>query len=269
MRGLGLSVALAALAMGASVAMSVATAQQPGAVRTAYTVEPFTPPSTITINGTGVRLRAEPFANQQTAVLSTGSTGLPLNVIGIARMPDWTWYQVILRNGQKAFIRSDLTSAPSRGGGETLAGGVTPPPPLPPITIQPSPPRVSPPVSASLPPAPVPPAYQPPAYQPPVYQPPPVPAVAPQPTPGYAAPPSPVVGAPAQPVQPAPVQVAPAPTPAYVPPVAPVQPAPAQPARPDTFGGAPISLVPKPVDPVPGAAAPTGASGLQSQPPQR
>ena len=80
----------------------------------AYTVEPFTPPAQITIKGTGVRLRAEPFASQDVPVLSHGSTGLVLNVVGIARLPDWNWYQVVLRSGQKAFIRSDYTSAPSK-----------------------------------------------------------------------------------------------------------------------------------------------------------
>src|SRR5262245_4966786 len=149
MRGLGLAVALAALTWGAGLAV----AQQPGvpgALRNAsYTVEPFTPPSAISINGTGVRLRAEPFANQQTPILSSGSTGLPLTVVGIARMPDWNWYQVILKSGQKAFIRSDLTSAPSRGGAQ-LAGA--PAPVLPPVP-QPTP-IVPPSASAALPPAP-------------------------------------------------------------------------------------------------------------------
>jgi hypothetical protein len=272
MRGLGLAVVLSALTLGAGV--GVAMAQQPGAVSAAYTVEPFTPASTITINASGVRLRAEPFANQQTPVLSTGSTGLPLTVVGIARMPDWTWYQVILKNGQKAFIRSDLTSAPSRGGTQ-LAGA--PSPAMPAYPAQPAPTT-----SAALPPAPTPPAYQPPsyqppayqppAYQPPAYQPPPVPASAL--LPGYATPPSPVVGAPSQPA--APVQTAPLapvqPAPTYTQPIVPVQPAPArpapapaQPAGPDPFGGGAISLVPKPVDPAPASASPTGATGLQSQ----
>jgi hypothetical protein len=85
-------------------------------VPAAYTVEPFTPSAAITIRGTGVRLRAEPFATPQTPVVSSGSTGLPLTVVGLSRQPDWNWYQVVLSNGQKAFIRSDLTSAPSRGG---------------------------------------------------------------------------------------------------------------------------------------------------------
>jgi hypothetical protein len=251
----------------------VAAAQQPGvpgALRNAsYTVEPFTPPSTITINGTGVRLRAEPFANQQTPVLSTGSTGLPLTVVGVARMPDWTWYQVILKSGQKAFIRSDLTSAPSRGGAQLAGAPVLPPVP------QPTP--IAPPTaSAALPPAPTPPAYQPPVYQPPAYQPPPVPAAAPQPT--YATPPSPVIAAPGAtqptvqppaaqptPVLPAPIQ----PAPTYSQPIVPVQPAPApvrpaptQPAGPDPFGNSAISLTPRP-------ASPTDAGGLQSQPTQR
>jgi hypothetical protein len=88
---------------------------QPAATR-AYMVEPFTSASPITIVATGVRLRAEPFTGN-TAVLSSGSPGMQLTVVGLSRQPDWNWYQVILRNGQKAFIRSDLTSAPSRGDG--------------------------------------------------------------------------------------------------------------------------------------------------------
>jgi len=114
MRGIVFSaVVVSVLAAGAGVAQAqipIATAPA------AYTVEPFTPPNQIAIRGTGVRLRAEPFATPQTQVLSTGSTGLVLNVVGVARLPDWNWYQVILKSGQKAFIRSDYTSAPSKGG---------------------------------------------------------------------------------------------------------------------------------------------------------
>ena len=62
-------------------------------------VEPYTPPTPITINGTGVRLRAEPFATNDTPVLSTGSTGLQLTVVGLASQADWNWYPAILRNG--------------------------------------------------------------------------------------------------------------------------------------------------------------------------
>lgn len=114
MRGVVFSaVVLSALAAGAGVAQAqipVTTAPA------AYTVEPFTPAAPVTIRGAGVRLRAEPFATPQTQVLSSGGTGLVLNVVGIARLPDWNWYQVVLKNGQKAFIRSDYTSAPSKGG---------------------------------------------------------------------------------------------------------------------------------------------------------
>lgn len=106
--------------MVAIVAMSAAApaqAQVPaGVARAAYTVEPFAPGSQITIQGAGVRLRAEPIVAADIPVLSSGSTGLPLNVVGIARLPDWNWYQVVLKSGQKAFIRSDYTSAPSKGG---------------------------------------------------------------------------------------------------------------------------------------------------------
>jgi hypothetical protein len=98
---------------------------QVAATHAAYTVEPFTPPSPITINATGVRLRAEPFATTDTPVLSAGSAGFALNVVGIARLPGWNWYQVALKNGQKAFIRSDLTTAPSPGG---APAGVQPTP---------------------------------------------------------------------------------------------------------------------------------------------
>lgn len=108
------TVLAATLALG-GVAAAQVTGISRTTTRTAYMVEPFTPAAPITINGTGVRLRAEPFTTNDSQVLSTGSTGLQLNVIGLARQPDWNWYQVILRNGQKAFIRSDLTSAPMRG----------------------------------------------------------------------------------------------------------------------------------------------------------
>lgn len=127
----------------------VAAAQVSGVSRTtsrsAYMVEPFTPATPITIQGTGVRLRAEPFATNDTQVLSTGSTGLQLNVVGLARQADWNWYQVILRNGQKAFIRSDLTSAPMRGDASSAyvppVQPVQPPPQVvytPPPTPQPA-----------------------------------------------------------------------------------------------------------------------------------
>lgn len=144
MRFVIVSVLAASLALG-----GIATAQVSGAgrniSRTAYMVEPFTPATPITIQGTGVRLRAEPFTGNDSQVLSTGSTGLQLNVIGIARQADWNWYQVILRNGQKAFIRSDLTSAPMRGDATaTYVAPVQPvgPPPqvayTPPPTPQPA-----------------------------------------------------------------------------------------------------------------------------------
>jgi hypothetical protein len=129
--------ALSLLALG-----PVGAAQTP----TAYSVEPFAPASTITIQGTGVRLRAEPFATPQTPVLSSGSTGLPLTVIGLARQQDWNWYQVVLNNGQKAVIRSDLTSAPSRGGGVTAASTTAPLPPIPVIRSNVAPPATLPPV---------------------------------------------------------------------------------------------------------------------------
>jgi hypothetical protein len=155
-----------AVALAAGLAAPV-IAQGPGqpAVSRAYTVEPFTPPTPVAIQGTGVRLRAEPFTGN-TPVLSSGDTGLPLTVVGIARQPDWNWYQVILRNGQKAFIRSDLTNAPSRSG-STPTPVAQPPIAQPPIATPPVQPQ--PPV-AYTPPVPPTPAYVPanpaPTYQP-------------------------------------------------------------------------------------------------------
>lgn len=117
---------LAAVLMTAGAA-SAQTPGAPAAITRAYTVEPFAPSAPITIQGQGVRLRAEPFTTRETPVLSSGSTGLQLTVVGLTRMPDWTWYQVVLKSGQKAFIRSDLTSAPMAGGGAQVAA-VTPQP---------------------------------------------------------------------------------------------------------------------------------------------
>ena len=153
------SAVVAAILASGGVAIAQVPAQPAGA-RTSYTVEPFTPPSQVTIQGTGVRLRAEPFTAPQTQVLSSGSTGLTLDVVGIARLPDWNWYQVALKNGQKAFIRSDLTSAPSRGSGQ--AATVAPVAPIAPTA--PTPPQV---VYTPTPP-PTPPAYVPPAYTAPI-----------------------------------------------------------------------------------------------------
>lgn len=137
MRFVIVAVVAGALAVGAA-APALA---QPGGQRVsrAYTVEPFTPPAPITIQGQGVRLRAEPFTGD-TPVLSSGSTGLALTVVGISRQPDWDWYQVVLRNGQKAFIRSDLTSAPSRGGASAaVAPAVQPVQPPPQVAYTPPP----------------------------------------------------------------------------------------------------------------------------------
>jgi len=140
MRFVIVSVLAATLAIGATGAPALAQGGgQP--VSRAYMVEPFTPSAPVTIQGQGVRLRAEPFTGD-TQVLSSGSTGLALSVVGIARQPDWNWYQVVLRNGQKAFIRSDFTSAPSRGGTSPPAPPPQPqpvyPPPPPPVPTAPS-----------------------------------------------------------------------------------------------------------------------------------
>lgn len=169
MRSLVSATVLSALTLGTAAVAQVS----------AYTVEPFSPSATITIQGSGVRLRAEPFATPQTQVLSSGSTGVALTVVGIARLPDWNWYQVILKNGQKAFIRSDLTSAPLRGGSSSAAATL---PPIPASSSTPA--AVTAPVTLPpVAPAPVttPPPYAsttytrpttPPAYTPPVYTPP-------------------------------------------------------------------------------------------------
>lgn len=137
----------------------VAAAQVSGVsrvtTRSAYMVEPFAPASPISIQGAGVRLRAEPFTTNDSQVLSTGSTGLQLNVIGLARQADWNWYQVVLRNGQKAFIRSDLTSAPMRG---DATSSYVP-------AIQPVQPVAPPQVSYTPPPTPQAPNLQPPTLQ--------------------------------------------------------------------------------------------------------
>lgn len=150
---------VSAVIAGVLASSGVAAAQVPGqplVARATYTVEPFSPQTPIMIQGSGVRLRAEPFASQQTQVLSSGSTGLVLNVVGIARMGDWNWYQVVLKSGQKAFIRSDLTSAPSKGGGGPAAPTIAYTP-----TQPPTPP-------AYVPAAPPTPAYVPPTYSAPI-----------------------------------------------------------------------------------------------------
>jgi hypothetical protein len=219
MRSMISAAILATVAIGC---IGTAHAQFAGsAVRAAYVVEPFTPSTTVTIQGTGVRLRAEPFT-QGTAILSHGSTGLPLTIVGIARLPDWNWYQVILKSGQKAFIRSDYTSAPSEGDASaasaSAAGRAAPLPPPNRIDYGTSSPAVSPaPASA------------------------PMPLTPPQPAPVY--PPA------ANYVPPAPTYVPP--TPVYTP-----QPVPAQTAPP-TSGGSAISLVPR--SPMP--SAPSDNSG--------
>jgi len=158
-------IASAFAAVVAAGLVAPAMSQPPGQLSgtRAYMVEPYTPPAAVTIQGAGVRLRAEPFATPDTRVLSSGSTGLPLNVVGIVRQPDWDWYQVILRSGQKAFIRSDLTSAPSRIGASASSASVAAP-------VSPSRPAlVTPPVVA--PPVLAPPAVAPPVVAPPVTQP--------------------------------------------------------------------------------------------------
>jgi hypothetical protein len=160
MRILAAAVLAATLVSGG--AASAQLAGQKPYTTTAYTVEPFTPTTPIMIQGSGVRLRAAPSAGQ-TPILSSGSTGLVLNVVGISRQPDWDWYQVVLKSGQRAFIRSDLTSAPLRGGAspaQTAMAVSTPPavapvpqpvpaPPLP--TLGPAQPIEPPPVQLQTP----------------------------------------------------------------------------------------------------------------------
>ncbi|RYZ14836.1 MAG: hypothetical protein EON61_02125 [Alphaproteobacteria bacterium] len=192
-------VVVSAVFVAALSAGGVAAAQVPGqpvVSHASYTIEPYAPPGApITIQGTGVRLRAEPFTTPQTQVLSSGGTGLVLNVVGIARLPDWNWYQVVLKNGQKAFIRSDLTSSPSRGNGQ--AAPVAPAPvviaPVPatplPTPVAAAPAVIAPPVSTYTPtPPPEPQPYVPPSYSQPI-------PIAPQPVPlAPAATPAPTTG---------------------------------------------------------------------------
>ncbi len=174
-----LAVTVVAVAMFSAGAASAQVAAGQAYTTSAYTIEPFTPSAPITIQGSGVRLRAEPFAGQ-TPVLSSGSTGLQLNVVGIARQADWDWYQVILKNGQRAFIRSDLTSAPSQGSGGTppptvVAATPTAPQPQPHVYTPPAQPQPYVPPTYTTPAVPI----DPPAVQlaPPVAQPsPPQPA---------------------------------------------------------------------------------------------
>ncbi len=177
-------------ALGAATGLGgVAVAQVPGqpvVSHASYTVEPFAPPGApITIQGTGVRLRAEPFSTPQTQVLSSGSTGHVLNVVGIARLSDWNWYQVVLKNGQKAFIRSDLTSSPSRGNGQPMPAA---PAPVAPVAAAPVPatPVVTTPSTYTPTPPPTPQPYvPPPQYSQPIPAPQPVP-LAPAATPAPA-----------------------------------------------------------------------------------
>lgn len=152
-----LAVSMVAVAMASGGIAGAQVTAPTNYTTSAYMIEPFAPSAPITIQGSGVRLRAEPFANPNTPVLSSGSTGLVLNVVGIVRQPDWNWYQVILKSGQRAFIRSDLTSAPSQG-----SGGVTRTPAAPVVASLPAPqPHVY-----TPPPQPQP--YVPPAYTQPV-----------------------------------------------------------------------------------------------------
>ena len=111
MRFVIVSAVAAVLGVGAIAPAISQGSGQPAATR-AYMVEPYTPSTPITINGAGVRLRAEPFTGN-TPVLSSGSTGLLLTVVGIVRQPDWNWYQVVLRNGPKAFSRSAMNRGES------------------------------------------------------------------------------------------------------------------------------------------------------------
>ena len=147
MRGL---VSVAVLAVAALGAVSAADAQAPVASHASYTVEPFSPTAPVTLTAKGVRLRAEPFASKDTPVLSSGSTGLSLTVVGIARMSGWNWYQVVLGNGQKAFVRSDLTSAPSQGGAASVTAQPISHPSPQPVT-QPAPTFSSTPAPSPLP----------------------------------------------------------------------------------------------------------------------
>jgi hypothetical protein len=239
-----------------------ALAQYPAsATRAAYAVEPFTPPGQITIQGAGVRLRAEPYTNPPAQVLSSGSTGLPLTVIGIARLPDWNWYQVILKSGQKAFIRSDYTSAPSRGAGVATSVAAAAPVGAAPVAVAPVGAA-----SVGVAPAPLPTATRvdnlpvsSPFASTPAYS---------GSTPSTAQ--TPIVAAPTvstPPVSSPSVSTSPAP---YTPAPYASATVPVAPAAPSTSGDAPISLTPRstaPPIPVQPPTEPSYPSGLQSKPP--
>jgi TonB family protein len=87
----------------------------PAAPSPAFTVEPFRPSTPIVVTATNVRVRAAPFANDETQVVGRADTGQTLAVTGRVRQDDWTWYRLVTADGGIAFIRSDLTSAPLPG----------------------------------------------------------------------------------------------------------------------------------------------------------
>ena len=77
------------------------------------TIVPYTPPQPLRVKGTSVRIRAAPFANDATAILSVVNTDDPLNVIGAVMQDDgFVWWQVRLPDQQTGFVRSDLATSP-------------------------------------------------------------------------------------------------------------------------------------------------------------
>jgi TonB family protein len=75
---------------------------------------PYWPAAPVRVTATEARFREAPAATPQTKVLGVATPGEELDVVGLAKQPDWYWYEVRFDDGSTGFIRSDLTSAPMR-----------------------------------------------------------------------------------------------------------------------------------------------------------
>jgi TonB family protein len=76
-----------------------------------YSVEPYSPQSSIKVTSVGVNIRKWPFANPTTPILTKAKENEILSVVGLSRQSDGFWYQIKLSDGREAFVRSDLTSS--------------------------------------------------------------------------------------------------------------------------------------------------------------
>jgi len=87
----------------------------PAAMQATFEVEPYTPPQPLIARTSGSRLRETPFARPDVRILALTTSEQPLNVVGRSQQADGVWYQVILSDGPRAYIRGDqLTPAPPR-----------------------------------------------------------------------------------------------------------------------------------------------------------